>query len=51
MRGTVIGIHTWSGRWQNVPSGDHGCHSSTAAKGEVSVKHSKAAAEQASVDL
>lgn len=29
-------------RFHSVPSDDHGCHSSTATKGEGSVKHIKA---------
>lgn len=39
--------------FHSVPSDDHGCHSSTATKGEQSVKHNKAsvAAEHPSPDM
>lgn len=39
--------------FRSVPSADRGCHSSTATKGEQSVKHNKASvvAEHASPDI
>lgn len=53
MRSTVIGTHLAMQMTEccSVPLDDHRCHRNSAAKAEGFVKHSKAAAEQASAAL